>query len=164
MWQAQQVTSLRTSGKVEASSHGDMITQKLISHLPVFYHQGEPENALMIGLASGISTGSLLVHPFKQVETVELIPSMAEAARYFDEFNHRCMLDPQHKLLINDGRNHLLLTPERYDVIVSEAVQPMDRGVGALFTREFFESAKARLKPGAWSASGCRPTSTARRI
>jgi hypothetical protein len=73
VWQSQQVTSLRTSGKVEASSHGDMITQKLISHLPVFYHQGEPENALMIGLASGISTGALLVHPFTRVETSSTI-------------------------------------------------------------------------------------------
>ncbi len=79
---------------------------------------------------------------------MELIPSMAEAARYFDEFNHRCMLDPRHKLLINDGRNHLLLTPERYDVIVSEPSNPWIAGVGALFTREFFELTKARLKPG----------------
>jgi spermidine synthase len=148
VWQAQQVTSLRISGKADASSHGDMITQKLISHLPLFYHQGRPENGLVIGLASGASTGSLLTHPFKQVETVELIPSMAEAARYFDEFNHKCMVDPRHRLLINDGRNHLRLTSDRYDVIVSEPTNPWIAGVGALFTREFFELTKARLKPG----------------
>ncbi len=148
VWQAQQVTSLRISGKVDASSHGDMVTQKLIAHLPLFYHQGAPRDALVIGLASGISTGSLLAHPFARVETVELIPSMAGAARFFDEHNRRCLEDPRHRLLINDGRNHLLLTPDRYDVIVSEPTNPWIAGVGALFTREFFELTKERLRPG----------------
>ncbi len=148
VWQAQQMTSLRTNGKVEASSHGDMITQKLISHLPVFYHRGPVDNGLMIGLASGISVGSLLTHPFRKVETVELIPSMVEAASYFDDYNHRCLEDPRHRLILNDGRNHLLLTDEKYDVIVSEPSNPWIAGVSALFTREFFELTKEHLKPG----------------
>jgi spermidine synthase len=148
VWQTEQVTSLRTNGKVEASTHGDMVTQKLISHLPVFYHGGEVQDGLMIGLASGISVGSLLTHPFKKVETVELIPSMVDVVPWFEHYNHRCLDDPRHKLIINDGRNYLLLTREKYDVIVSEPSNPWIAGVSALFTRQFFELTKKHLKPG----------------
>ncbi len=148
VWHADYVSYLSTNGKVEASSVGDMGTQKIISHLPVLYHRGPVHSGLMIGLASGISVGSLLTYPFDKVETVELIPSMVDAAHYFDLYNHRCLEDPRHRLIINDGRNHLLLTGEKYDVIVSEPSNPWIAGVGALFTREYFELVKKRLKPG----------------
>ncbi len=148
VWQDQYNVFLRTAGKVEASNHGDMVTQKLISHLPVLYHQGEVDDGLMIGLASGISVGSLLRYPFERVQTVELIPSMKEAARYFDDYNYRVLDDPRHELIINDGRNHLLLTDQSYDVIVSEPSNPWIAGIGSLFTREFFELTKERLRPG----------------
>jgi spermidine synthase len=41
----------------------------------------------------------------------------------------------------------LLLSTRRYDVIVSEPSNPWMAGIAALFTREFFEGARARLKP-----------------
>ena len=55
VWHAEYILSLRTSGKVEASSYGDMVTQKMIAHLPLLYHRGDPKEGVMIGLASGIS-------------------------------------------------------------------------------------------------------------
>jgi hypothetical protein len=51
-------------------------------------------------------------------------------------------------VLINDGRNHLLLSSKKYDVISSEPSNPWMAGVGNLFTREAFELSKQRLKPG----------------
>src|SRR5206468_4353936 len=39
------------------------------------------------------------------------------------------------------------LTTRKYDVIVSEPSNPWLAGVAALFTREFFEAARAHLKP-----------------
>ena len=52
------------------------------------------------------------------------------------------------RLLIADGRSHLRLTTREYDVIVSEPSNPWMAGVAALFTQEFFEAARARLRPG----------------
>ena len=51
-------------------------------------------------------------------------------------------------LIVGDGRSHLLLTRRHYDVIVSEPSNPWMAGVASLFTREFFEAARARLRPG----------------
>jgi spermidine synthase len=163
VWNTEFTLSLRTNGKIEASSHGDMVTQKLISHLPTLYHRQEPGSALMIGLASGISVGSLLTYPFERVETVELIPCMAEAAGYFDDYNHRCLQDPRHRLILNDGRNHLLLTGRTYDVIVSEPSNPDRRGGVALHPRVLRAHQEAAAPAGS-CASGCRPIRCRKRI
>jgi hypothetical protein len=50
-------------------------------------------------------------------------------------------------LIVGDGRSHLLLSPRQYDVVVSEPSNPWMAGVASLFTREFFEAARSRLKP-----------------
>src|SRR5439155_6543917 len=54
---------------------------------------------------------------------------------------------PGIRLIVGDGRSHLLLTPRRYDVIVSEPSNPWMAGVASLFTKEFFEAARSRLTP-----------------
>lgn len=149
VWQVEHVTTLRINGKIDASSHGDMLTQKLVAHLPALYMSPDgDEDALVIGLASGVSVGALLTHPVRSVETVELIGAVTEAARYFDDYNYRCLDDPRFRLIVNDGRNHLRLTDARYDIIVSQPTNPWIAGVGALFTREYFRLTRERLKPG----------------
>ena len=59
----------------------------------------------------------------------------------------RALAQPGVRLIVGDGRSHLLLTPRRYDVIISEPSNPWMSGVASLFTREFFEAARGRLKP-----------------
>ena len=51
-------------------------------------------------------------------------------------------------MVIADARNFLLTTAERYDVIISEPSNPWISGVATLFTREFFDLARQRLRPG----------------
>ena len=57
------------------------------------------------------------------------------------------------KLKVNDARNHLNLTPDgHYDLIVAEPSNPWLTGVSNLFTKEYFEMGKRKLKPGGiWS-------------
>ncbi|MDZ4803363.1 MAG: fused MFS/spermidine synthase [Candidatus Eisenbacteria bacterium] len=147
VWRSQHVLSLRTNGKVEASSSGDMLTQKMISHLPILYHRA-PSDVLMIGLASGISLGSVIVHPeVSKADCVEMLAGMREVSDYFRKWNHDALRDPRTKLLINDGRNYLQLTDRMYDVIISQPSNPWIVGIGSLFTREFFQLGARRLNP-----------------
>ena len=46
IYQNLNLTSLRINGKTDASSHGDMVTQKLSSHLPALYYPGRPDRCL----------------------------------------------------------------------------------------------------------------------
>jgi tetratricopeptide (TPR) repeat protein len=51
-------------------------------------------------------------------------------------------------VILDDGRTQLSYGRDRYDVIISEPSNPWMTGVSDLFTAEFFQAAKAALRPG----------------
>jgi spermidine synthase len=141
-------TSLAIDGKVDASNAGDMLTQRMLGLLPVLIH-GQAHEICIIGLGSGVTLGSALASgAVEHADVVEISPEVVEASHYFDRENGNALSKPGVRLIVGDGRSHLLLTPRRYDVIVSEPSNPWMAGVASLFTREFFEAARDRLKPG----------------
>lgn len=141
------VTSLAIDGKVDASNGGDMLTQKLLAHVPLLLHEA-PRQALVIGLGSGVTLGAALRHPVARVDVVEISPEVVRAADYFRAENGAALSDPRSHLVIGDGRTHLMLSRRRYDVIISEPSNPWIAGMSALFTRELFEAARDHLAPG----------------
>jgi spermidine synthase len=140
-------TTLAVDGKVDASNRSDMLTQKLVAHLPLLLHE-HPREVGIIGLGSGVTVGSALQHPIARADVIEISPEVVEASRYFAAENLGALEDPRTNLIVGDGRSHLLLTTRQYDVLISEPSNPWIAGVAALFTREFFEAARARLAPG----------------
>ncbi|HXV65448.1 MAG TPA: hypothetical protein VEK15_32430 [Vicinamibacteria bacterium] len=138
--------SLAVDGKVDATNREDLLTQRMLAHLPLLLHP-EPGNVLVIGLGSGVTAGSALTHPIDQLEVVEISTGVVEAQRFFSDVNHQPTEDRRFRLIVGDGRNHLLLTDRRYDVVISEPSNPWMAGVSGLFTREWFALAKRRLSP-----------------
>jgi spermidine synthase len=140
-------TSLAIDGKVDASNAGDMLTQRLLAHMPLLLHPN-PKRAAILGLGSGVTLGSALTHPLDEATVLEISPEVVDASRYFEAENHAALSDPRTRLIVGDGRTHLMLGRQSYDVIVSEPSNPWMAGIASLFTREFFEGARARLAPG----------------
>ena len=144
---------LANNGKVDASSSGDMPTQVLLAMIPLQYVD-QPKNALVIGLASGVTVGSVTRDlDLERIDVVELEPAIVRAAALFDDVNHRALEDPRVNVITNDGRNQVLLSePGTYDVVISEPPNPWITGVSNLFTKEFFELGRSRLAPdGVWA-------------
>jgi spermidine synthase len=140
--------SLAIDGKVDASNAGDMLTQRLLGLLPVLIH-GRAKEICVIGLGSGVTAASALATgTVEHEDVVEISPEVVEASHYFDAESEHVLSNARVRLVVGDGRSHLLLTPRTYDVIVSEPSNPWMAGVATLFTREFFEAARAKLKPG----------------
>lgn len=139
--------SLAIDGKVDASNGGDMLTQRLLAHLPLLLHPA-PRDVGIIGLGSGVTLGSALRHPIQRADILEISPEVVAASRFFERENHAALADRRTRLIVGDGRSHLALTRRQYDVIISEPSNPWMAGVASLFTREFFEAAKARLAAG----------------
>ena len=138
--------SLAIDGKVDASTSGDMLTQKALAHLPLLLHE-DPDTVCIIGLGSGVTLASALVHPVESVDVVEISPEVVEASRYFAQENRGALDDPRSRLIVGDGRAHLAWSTRQYDVIISEPSNPWMAGVAALFTREFFMAVRERLAP-----------------
>jgi spermidine synthase len=139
--------ALAIDGKVDASNGPDMLTQKLLGHLPLMLHP-HPLRVAIVGLGSGVTLGATLAHPIERTDVLEISPEVVEASSFFASDNGRALDDGRTHLLVTDGRTHLQLTSRRYDVIISEPSNPWMAGVASLFTREFFEAARGRLAPG----------------
>lgn len=144
---------LANNGKVDASSGGDMQTQIMLAHLPGLLGY-RAERALVIGLASGVSAGSLLLdRRIEVVDIAELEPAVVRASHFFDSVNNRPLDDPRTRLRLNDARNHLMRAADgSYDLVVSEPSNPWISGVANLFTREFFALGRSKLSSdGVWA-------------
>ncbi len=137
---------LTIDGKVDASTGADMATQVLSGHLPILFRP-DARNALVIGLASGVTVGALTRHPLQQIDVVEIEPAVVDASRTFDGASGAPLGDPRVRVAIEDGRRYLRTASARYDVIVSEPSNPWLSMSARLFTREFFELVRDRLKP-----------------
>jgi spermidine synthase len=56
--------------------------------------------------------------------------------------------DPRLHVVVDDARNFLFTTRERYDLIISEPSNPWIAGVATLFTEEFYRQTREHLAPG----------------
>ena len=137
-------TSMAINGRTNASDKIDMPTQVLVGQLPLLVSPST-KNGLIIGFASGVTVGSMLQSPIEQLDCVELEAATIAGSRFFEHVNNRPLDDPRLRLLIDDARTYLRVTPTRYDMIVSEPSHPWVPGVANLFTKEFFEVTRDRL-------------------
>jgi len=121
---------------------------KFMAHLPLAYHKQRPESALIICFGMGTSFRSALSW---EIETtaVELVPSVTDAFGFYHADAQRICESPKGHIVIDDGRRFLERTRGNYDVIVIDPPPPIAAaGSSLLYSREFYEAAKQRLKPG----------------
>jgi spermidine synthase len=144
----QNTVSMAINGRTNASdSIYDMPTQIMLGQLPLLIAP-KIDTGLVIGYATGITVGSMLQSPVQSVTCVELEPGTVAGSSFFNHVNNRPLDDPRTHLIIDDARTFLRVTPNRYDMIVSEPSHPWVPGVANLFTQEFFELGRARLSDG----------------
>jgi len=143
-WSPEWAARWARSGKT-APVGTDMRTQVLLGQVPMFCAPIRSE-VLVIGLASGVTVGSVFRHPdVRSLVCAEIASEVVEASRYFSHANYNIWSDPRLEVVLEDGRNHLLMNPGRYDVIISEPSNPWMPGSAKLFSREAFGAAAAAL-------------------
>jgi len=137
---------LKIDGKVQSGSTGDRESQLLLGHLPILFNSN-PQSALIIGLGSGMTLGAVEQHKeLSRIVVVEIEKEVFEAASYFNTYNNYALEDSRLESVVSDGRNYLLTTSEKFDIITSEPSNPWIRGMANLYTKEYFELAKDHLK------------------
>ncbi len=142
-------TFLAIDGKTDGSNEpSDMTTQSMLAHLPLVLH-GAPRDVLIIGLGTGTTYASALGYPARRVECVEISREVIEASRFFNTaYDSTRMSDPRGEVIAADGRSVLFFTRGEYDVIVAEPSNPWLSGMGNLFTEEYFNALRGRLREG----------------
>ena len=80
---------------------------------------------------------------------VELVPSVPDMFGVFYADAPTYLADPKGRIIVADGRNHVELTSDHYDIIVVDPPPPIETaGVSVISSLEFYQAAKARLNPG----------------
>ncbi|PLX99459.1 MAG: spermidine synthase [Desulfuromonas sp.] len=141
--------SVQVNGRtVASSSRKDQQCQYTLGHLPMLLHKN-PRKVWVLGMGTGMTAGATAIHP--EVESVviaELEQHVVPAARTFAAWNHDLLDNPKVSVVFNDGRNFLLTTEERYDVITADPIHPWSQGAAYLYTDEYYRLAAERLREG----------------
>jgi spermidine synthase len=147
---AQGVRSFHVAGKTEASTLAkDMRLQRMLGHIPALFHP-EPKSVLVVGLGAGVTAGSFLTHPsVERIVVCEIEPLVPQQiAPYFRDQNYDIVNDPRVEIVYDDARHYIRTTQEKFDVITSDPIHPWVKGAATLYTAEYFQMVKQRLKPG----------------
>ncbi|MCA1584926.1 MAG: fused MFS/spermidine synthase [Acidobacteria bacterium] len=140
--------SLFLDGLHQANDTGEMVRlHRIIGHLPMALHPA-PADALVIGLGGGATPGAVSQHGSTRVQVVELSDGVRRAARFFAHVNYDVLNQPNVLLRLDDGRNFLMLTDQRFDVVTADLIQPIHAGAGNLYSREYFALVRRALRPG----------------
>ncbi|MCP3871769.1 MAG: hypothetical protein GY699_01230 [Desulfobacteraceae bacterium] len=134
-----------TNGKSDSDTFGDIYTLKLSAHLPVLFSK-KRDNALVIGLGTGVTAGELsLYRDVKSIDIAEISPSVVDALPYFADYTNNVHEDPRVQIHIGDAFRVLRRSGKTWDIIISEPSNPWVTGVDLLFTREFYALTKKHL-------------------
>jgi len=134
------------NGKSDGDSRGDAATQVMGGLLGAALHP-DPKRALVVGLGTGSTAGWLARVPsIDRVDVVELEPAILRVARDCAPVNEDVLTNPKVKVTLGDAREVLLSTRETYDVVFSEPSNPYRAGVSSMYTVEYYEAVRDRLR------------------
>ncbi len=147
--QSGEFLSFITNGRVEASNSNEgMQCQYTLGHLPMLLNKN-PKKVFVLGTGSGMTLGATSVHPsVQQITLAEIEPKVLGVARTFGIYNHYVLNNPKLRIVFNDGRNFLMTTKEKFDVITADPIHPWFSGTGYLYSTEYFKLAAEHLEPG----------------
>ncbi len=142
--------SIFVNGKSDGATHGsDVVTTRLLGHLPALFRTSVSGDAAVIGFGTGITLGSLsLYDDIKRIDCIEISPFVRKFAPYFDFANHSISKSPKLNWILGDAYRVFGKNETQYDLIVSEPSNPWVSGVERLYAEEFYALAKTRLHPG----------------
>ncbi len=127
------------------ASRWDSPSHRVIAHLPLLLHP-RPKRALVVGFGMGLTSHSITQHGVR-VDAVELSSGVIAAAqKHFTHVNGNVFDNPLFNYRLNDGRNHILMTQAKYDMISTGIIHPLvSAGSSNIYTADFYRLCKRVL-------------------
>jgi spermidine synthase len=139
------------AGKVQASSEPqDMRLQRMLGHLTTLLPDQQAKSVLVIGCGAGVTAGAVSISPAVEKLTIAEIEPLVPftVSTYFGDHNYNVVKNPKTHVQVDDARHFLLTTKEKFDAITSDPFDPWVKGAASLYSKEFWDEAKAHLNPG----------------
>lgn len=148
------------NGLHQANDSAGMVAfHRHLALLPAALHPN-PHTLLSIGLGGGATPGGASEIPGMQVDVVELSSAVVEGATFFSHVNNDLLRRPNVRVMVGDGRTHLLVTRRKYDIVTADAILPTHAGAGALYSADYYRMVRKVLAPRGLVAQWVSPTGT----
>ena len=123
------------------------VDAKLMPILPLIARP-DSERALVVAFGMGTAYRTALIAGLR-TDAVELVPSVPKMFGHYYSDAATVLADPNGRLVIADGRNHLELVDERFDIIVTDPPPPIQSsGVSVISSLEYYQQGHGHLTPG----------------
>jgi spermidine synthase len=123
------------------------VDAKLMPILPLIARP-DSTRALVVAFGMGTAFRSALVAGLR-TDVVELVPSVPQMFHFYYPDASAVLGDPDGRVIVTDGRNHLELTDERFDIIVTDPPPPIESsGASVISSREYYQAGREHLTPG----------------
>ena len=120
------------------------VDAKLMPVLPLIARP-DSKRALVVAFGMGTAFRSALIAGLK-TDVIELVPSVPKMFHFYHPDADAVLADPNGKVIITDGRNHLELADERFDIIVTDPPPPIESsGASVISSREYYEAGRDHL-------------------
>ena len=142
--------SLVLDGKTQSTERDEHIYHQALVQPAMLMHPN-PVNVFIGGGGEGGTLREALSHKsVERVVMIDLDQEVVELCRRFLPQHHQGSFDdPRVTLLHQDARGYLERTDEQFDVMIMDLVDPMEGGTAyLLYTQEYYNIVKSRLKPG----------------
>ena len=150
MWMDEPVyTRLVTNGfSMSGTAVPGMRYMRYFVYWPMALHRGPIENVLVICYGVGATAGAALDLP--GVESVDVVEISRDVVAVSDAIYPSVypLRDPRVRVHIEDGRQFLQTTSQRFDLITGEPPPPRTPGAVNIYTREYFQLTYDRLAGG----------------
>lgn len=132
----------------------------LLGALPVMIHPN-PERVAVIGLGSaGTVNGIAGRAETRRIDCFEIASNQARVLAQYavqagDTAVDAVLSDPRLRLLFRDGRYAIRNQDVHYDVIEADALRPTSAYSGNIYSQEYFQLIRSRLKPNGLAVTWC---------
>jgi len=157
---------LFTNGhSMSSTSFGSQRYMRSFVHIPLLQIEN-PTDVLVICFGVGNTLHATTLHKgLENIELVDLSENILSHASFFSDTNDNAIKDERVNVFVNDGRQHLrMYNDERYDLITLEPPPIVFAGVSALYSTEFYQLARDRLKKGGFVTQWLPYTQTSKEL
>jgi predicted membrane-bound spermidine synthase len=123
------------------------VDAKLMPVLPLIARPASRDD-LVVAFGMGSAFRGALIAGL-HADAVELVPSVPLMFGYYYDDAAAVLANPNGRVIVTDGRNHLALTDRRYDIIITDPPPPIESsGAAVISSREYFEAGRDHLTEG----------------